>query len=576
MSAIHPTRIGTAEARRARAREMSHSLEALLVGRTLAERYLIEEVIGRGGMSIVYRARDERLGRPIAVKIVALPAAETDQRLTLRERFRREAGSAARIPPHPNVVQVYDYGTDPALDLDYIVMELLQGRDLKAAIRKRDLGDAEALRVIREAARGVAAGHRAGIVHRDVKPANIFLTGNDRLESVKILDFGIAKAQEFTGEEDLTLAGQLPHSPGYASPEQQNPGQTLTPASDVYQLGLLAYELFTGEKPFDERQRERIGAGEHVALPSRGEWGSLSPDLRQAIERALSPRPADRFPDASTFAEALSRVSEWWRLSDDARLLVPHEDDHTVIAPAHLHESMPRRSLQDSAPVHAVPPQSPRQGDAGIDNVRSRPRFAWTPGQLGKFAAGVALVVLGLWGTGLIGRGGAAADDDEGLTLDVGALELEFQALYHRAYRNLLDAGAAQEGDAAAAAVRRVIEDAQDAYIRGDLDRHISHYAERVNYHNRNNVARSQIERDRRADFERYSRRDIALEGEEIEFPQPRRARALLDRSWTFSGPSETWSGTGQQELILELQSGRWRIVSERDLEIFSSTRLNS
>ncbi|MBA2670663.1 MAG: serine/threonine protein kinase, partial [Gemmatimonadetes bacterium] len=180
---------------------MSHTLEALLLGRSLVDRYTVEAVIGRGGMSVVYRARDTRLGRPIAVKIVSLPAQDAEQQISLRERFRREAGSAARIPPHPNVVQVYDYGTDPDLDLDFIVMELLEGRDLKAAMREGDLKDAEALRAMREAARGIAAGHRVGIVHRDVKPANIFLTGKNRLESVKILDFGIAKAQEVIEEE---------------------------------------------------------------------------------------------------------------------------------------------------------------------------------------------------------------------------------------------------------------------------------------------------------------------------------------------------------------------------------------
>jgi eukaryotic-like serine/threonine-protein kinase len=145
---------------------MSHSLEALLIGRTLLDRYVVDEVIGRGGMSIVYRARDQRLGRPIALKIVSLPAHDEQQRISLRERFRREAGSAARIPPHPNVVQVYDYGTDPELDLDFIVMELLVGRDLKAAIRRGDLHDAEALRVMREAARG----DRGGAPRRDRAP----------------------------------------------------------------------------------------------------------------------------------------------------------------------------------------------------------------------------------------------------------------------------------------------------------------------------------------------------------------------------------------------------------------------
>ncbi len=559
---------------------MSHSLESLLIGRTLLDRYTVDEVIGRGGMSIVYRARDLRLGRPIALKIVSLPAHGEAQRSDLRERFRREAGSAARIPPHPNVVQVYDYGTDPGLDLDFIVMELLEGRDLKAAIRQGDLSEAESLRVMREAARGVAAGHRAGIIHRDVKPANVFLAGLERTETIKILDFGIAKAQEVVEEDDLTLAGQLPHSPGYASPEQRLPGRPLTPASDVYQLGLVAYELFAGARPFDEEERERIATGEPLPLPERGAWPVLVPELREAISRALQSDPSLRFADASAFAEAFSSVPERWRTEDD-RTLVADPDDHTVIVPAAAPgvrgsgaaDELPRTGLRDDAPVHPVRPSPLARTQPA---ARSTP-FAWMPGQLARYAAGVALVILGLWGLGVIGGGGddapvAAAPE----ALDVGAVEAEFLDLFQRAHRNLLDASAPEQGDEAAAAVGRVIADAQEAFIQGDLERHISHYANRVAYHNQNNVARSRIERDRRADLERYTDREIVLDRQAIEFPQPRRARALLDRSWTFRGPAETWTGNGRQELLLRLEDGRWRIVSERDLEIYSSTRLGS
>jgi hypothetical protein len=198
------------------------------------------------------------------------------------------------------------------------------------------------------------------------------------------------------------------------------------------------------------------------------------------------------------------------------------------------------------------------------------------PGQIGKFAIGIALVILGLWGLGFIGGAGDDEGEDTSTALDLDAIELEFQNLYHRAHRNLLDLGAAEEGDEAAEAVGRVIADAQAAFVRGELDRHLSHYADRVNFHNQSGVPRSRVERERRADFLRYPDREIVLERQAIEFPEPRRARALVDRSWEFSGPGETWSGTGRQELILELTDGRWLIVSERDLEIFSSTRLNT
>jgi serine/threonine protein kinase len=139
-------------------------IEALLAGRTLAERYQIEEVIGRGGMGAVYRAKDERLGRAVALKVITASAgSEPDARERMRARFRHEAASAARLPHHPNVVPVYDYGTDPTLGMDFIVMELLRGEDLASRLRRTGpppLG--VSLRILREASRGVAVGHRAG------------------------------------------------------------------------------------------------------------------------------------------------------------------------------------------------------------------------------------------------------------------------------------------------------------------------------------------------------------------------------------------------------------------------------
>ncbi|HVG44762.1 MAG TPA: serine/threonine-protein kinase, partial [Longimicrobium sp.] len=326
---------------------MRQAFERALVGRTLAGRYELAEVIGAGGMSVVYRGTDRVLGRPVAVKVVSLPAENEEVRDNLRERFRREAGSAARIAHHPNVVQVYDYGTDAELDLDFIVMELLRGRDLKEALASGRIPPGEAVRILGETARGLAAGHAQGLVHRDVKPANVFLVGEDgRVDYVRILDFGIAKPMEPGDDESLTLTGlgQLPHSPAYASPEQLDADAAVTPASDVYQLGLIGYELLAGERPYADPERQRIRGGEEVEPPESAAWTAVEPPLRAVIARALRRDPAARYPDAGVFADALEAA-------DGATQ--PADEDVTVFLPT------PTPVVVADAPVAAPSPVSP-------------------------------------------------------------------------------------------------------------------------------------------------------------------------------------------------------------------------
>ena len=219
--------------------------EELLTGRVLAGRYLVEEVIGRGGMGAVYRAQDPRLGRAVAVKVIMVPGADAATHERLRLRFTREAQLAAGIR-HPNVVTVHDYGTDDELGLDYLVMALLEGEDLaRRTAGGQRLPTAAALAVVSQAARGLAAGHRRGLVHRDVKPGNLFLEVDEHGEAhVRILDFGIAQV----GLDEPALAAAL--SPAYAAPEQLRGGTGLSPAADVFSLAAVALYLLNGERPF--------------------------------------------------------------------------------------------------------------------------------------------------------------------------------------------------------------------------------------------------------------------------------------------------------------------------------------
>jgi serine/threonine protein kinase len=322
-------------------------LEGLLAGRVLAHRYRIEEVIGRGGMGVVYRATDERLARKVAVKVITVAGGiDAEARERLRVRFHREARSAAALPHHPNVVPVYDYGTDEDLGLDFLIMELLHGEDLAARLSRAGAPPlTTALWILREAARGVAVGHRVGMVHRDVKPGNIFLVDSGHGEvQVRILDFGIAK---LAAEEDtlgaLTQDGRAPLSPAYASPEQLRGLMNLTPASDVFSLGAIGYQLLTGERAYTDSDRNHFSLGQPVAPPSLRQRNPAVPQQVEAIiQRGLAYEPGERPADADEFGRQLDQARR--EMGDEP--LPPYrpggfgvparpeaDDDRTMLAP---------------------------------------------------------------------------------------------------------------------------------------------------------------------------------------------------------------------------------------------------
>lgn len=387
-------------------------------GHALCGRYRLGAELGRGGMSIVHRARDLTLGREVAVKVIRHDGAGEAMREELRERFRREAGAAARIPPHPNVVRIYDYGTDPGLDLDFIVMELLEGRDLKQALQVDPPAGDRAVRLLIGAARGIAAGHRAGIVHRDVKPANVFLVAREP-EGVRILDFGIAKAVEPGIDDELTRVGQLPHSPAYASPEQLLHGGSLTPASDVYQLGLVAYELLARARPFTADDRERIAAGEQVPLPDRGGWTAVAPAVKDVVARALDPDPLRRYPDASELADALEQAAG----EDATRVLDPATSPPDSPADATLLDADPDRTayLPGGAAAHREP------ATGGARQALSPLWAAWRTKPQAVAGGAAALVLLLLLLIVILSRGDSAAPpaDPEAAALDQTFRELQ-------------------------------------------------------------------------------------------------------------------------------------------------------
>ncbi len=222
-------------------------LEAIrdpLIGTTLAGRYLVEDVIGEGGMATVYRARHTLVDRPCAVKVMN-PALATDP--TTRERFRREAKSTQTLA-HPNVIEIFDQGETPD-GTTYIVMELLAGKTLAELTDAGAVPLPRAIPIMIQISRGIARAHDLGVVHRDLKPENIFIVRRpfDGSDLVKILDFGIAKAR---GDTRLTNAGELFGTPQYLAPERITAGEA-GPSVDLYALGVIFFEMATGKLPFE-------------------------------------------------------------------------------------------------------------------------------------------------------------------------------------------------------------------------------------------------------------------------------------------------------------------------------------
>jgi serine/threonine-protein kinase len=282
--------------------------EVLLAGRTLGERYRVDAVVGRGGMGAVFRATDLRLNRAVAVKVVTV---EDDAEGRARARFLREAQAAARIR-HPHVVGVYDFGTDATLGLDFLVMELLEGEDLSRRLaRDTVLPPAEAAAVFRQTAEGLAAGHRMGLVHRDVKPGNVFLVSGRGIHAM-VLDYGVAQMEmdDADTRTHLTRMGRQPLSPAFASPEQIRGDAALTPASDVFSLGITLYRAATGAAPFTAAELERIAAGAEVPLvPPLDRVPELDPGMAAALVHALHPDPAARPADADALLAAMDGMA---------------------------------------------------------------------------------------------------------------------------------------------------------------------------------------------------------------------------------------------------------------------------
>ncbi len=312
----------------------------------LGRRYALGEKIGAGGFSEVWRATDVVLARPVAIKLLHLGYAQHAEALT---RFRAEAQHAGGLS-HENIARVYDYGEPDPPQPPYLVMELVAGPSLAGMLAAGPLDPARSLDIIAQTASGLHAAHLAGLVHRDIKPGNLLLAPGG---VVKITDFGIARAAD---SAPVTSTGQLVGTPGYLAPEQAM-GEPATPASDLYALGIVAYECLAGAPPFTGPALAVALAHRERPLPPLP--GQVPADVAALVLELTAKNPAARPRSAGEVARRASQLAG--RLAagaatqggapfgDPAITVAEQTARYPGVAPGHAAAGRPRRARADTA-----------------------------------------------------------------------------------------------------------------------------------------------------------------------------------------------------------------------------------
>jgi eukaryotic-like serine/threonine-protein kinase len=358
-------------------------------GDLIADRYELEELVGTGGMSSVFRAHDRQLERRVAIKILHEHYAEDPEYL---ERFRREARAVARLS-HPNIVTVIDRGDDGGRQ--YIVFEHVDGENLKELVlRSGRLSVRRALELALSVADGLAFAHDHGLVHRDVKPQNVLLSSEGE---VKVTDFGIARSLHM--EHGVTQTGTVLGTGEYLAPEQAS-GKPVSPATDVYSLGVVLWELLAGDVPFVGENFVAV-ALRHVNEPPpplRERRPDVSPRLDAAVQRALAKDPARRFPSMTAFAKELRAC------------LAEAEGEAAPPPPPPPEDDLAMTVVTPPAPAPA------RQRSRPPARRRRRP-LAWV--LLALVVAGAAFAAVLLLGGGGHGQGGSGGGGGSGETVQL-------------------------------------------------------------------------------------------------------------------------------------------------------------
>ena len=382
------------------------------VGETIAGKYLVERIIGEGGMGVVIAARHTELDQTVAIKFLLPEIAKLDM---AAERFRREAWAVARIRGE-HVCRVLDVGTLPN-GVPFMVMEYLEGCDLATELHERKaLPAEEAVDYVLQSCEALAEAHAAGIVHRDLKPANLFLAQRaDGTRGVKVLDFGVSKVMTETGRAaglSLTSTKTLVGSPLYMSPEQLDSAKGVDARTDIWALGVVLYELITGRTPFNGDSIAQLVSGVlHADPPPFTESGIvLEGELESVVKRAVSKRREDRHANIAELAADLvpyGPATAALSATRTARMLAREGSTSLPVGPGGERPITPRGSLQPNRTPNRTPSdreplqqQERTPGQRGSGARESTP-VSWEKERSASRRKRAGLVALALLGAGL-------------------------------------------------------------------------------------------------------------------------------------------------------------------------------